>query len=145
MAEAILRKKIAERLGCPETELESRGIVVASAGISAAIGSPASPEGVQIMKQKGMDLSRHESQQLTEQLVRHADLVLTMTRGHRQILLQQWPDVAQRVSLLLPTGRDVPDPIGSPYEAYVACAEQIEQGISHYVDQIVAAARPNQV
>src|SRR5690606_38042093 len=100
-------------------------------------GSPASPEAVQLMKKKGLDLSRHESQQLTEQLVRHADLVITMTRGHRHVLLQQWPDVAQRVTLLLPSGRDVADPIGSPYEAYVACAEQIEQALGQHVEEIL--------
>lgn len=138
MAEGLLRKRLAERLGCGENELESRGIVVSSAGISAAIGAPASPEGVQVMHTKGIDMSRHESQQLTEQLVRHADLMITMTRGHRQVILNQWPDAAQRVALLLPNSSDVADPIGSPYEAYVACAEQIEQGIGHYVEQIVA-------
>lgn len=138
MAEAFLRRQLAQRLGCPEAQLDSRGVTIVSAGISAAAGAPATPEGVQVMQTKGLDLSRHESQQLTEQLVRHADLVLTMTRGHRQTILSQWPEVAQRVAVLMPSGRDVADPIGSPYEAYVACAEQIEQGVAHHVEQIVA-------
>ena len=138
MAEAFLRRQLAERLGCAEAQLESRGVIVASAGISATAGSPASPEGVQLMQLKGLDLSRHESQQLTEQLVRHADLVLTMTRGHRQTILNQWPEVAERVAVLMASGRDVADPLGSPYEAYVACAEQIEQAVAHRVEQIVA-------
>lgn len=138
MAEGFLRKRLAERLGCGEDELETRGIVVTSAGISAAIGAPASPEAVQLMQKKGIDVSRHESQQLTEQLVRHADLLITMTRGHRQVILNQWPDAAQRVMTLLSNGRDVADPIGSPYEAYVACAEQIDQGLPPYVEQIVS-------
>lgn len=138
MAEGFLRKRLAERIGCGESDLESRGILVTSAGISAAIGSPASPEAVQLMQKKGIDMSRHESQQLTEQLVRHADLMITMTRGHRQVILNQWPDAAQRVVPLLPNGRDVPDPIGSPYEAYLACAEQIEQGLDVFVEQIIA-------
>jgi protein-tyrosine phosphatase len=137
MAEAFLRRALADRLGCPEAQLDSRGVVIASAGISAAVGAPASPEGVQIMQKKGLDLSRHESQQLTEQLVRHADLILTMTRGHRQTIVSQWPDAAQRVAVLLPGDRDVADPIGAPYDAYVMCAEQIEQGIGHHVERIV--------
>ena len=52
---------------------------VMSAGIAAAPGCPPTSEAVQVMREQGLDLSRHEAQPLTEQLVRHADLILAMT------------------------------------------------------------------
>ena len=47
------------------------------------------------MQEQGLDLSPHEAQPLTDQLVRHADLILTMTAGHAQAIIQPLspPDV----------------------------------------------------
>lgn len=137
MAEALMRKAIAEALSCEEGELEEKGIVVASAGLAAAGGSPPSPETVVLMEERGIDLSAHTAQQLTDQLVRHADLMITMTAGHRQAIIDHWPDAASRTRLLI-AGGDVADPIGGPLEVYRRCAEQIQQGVAEHVRQIVA-------
>jgi len=126
MAEAICRKLLADKLGCKPDELEDRGVIVESAGISAMMGGRPSPEALDVMTQMGLDLSAHESQPLTPQLVRRADLIWTMTRSHRQAILSQWPEVASRAALLTAAGSDVADPIGGPAEYYRRCAEQIE-------------------
>jgi protein-tyrosine phosphatase len=77
-----------------------------------------------------MDLSGHISQPLTDRLVRHADLILTMTRGHHAGVVAQWPSAAGRTLLLSPEGRDVADPIGGPLEMYERCAEQIDAALA---------------
>jgi protein-tyrosine phosphatase len=79
-----------------------------------------------VLSELGIDLSHHESQQLSEQLIRHADIIWTMTRSHRQAILNQWPDASGRVHLLCADGQDVPDPIGGPMDQYQRCAEQIK-------------------
>lgn len=112
--------------------------MVASAGVHAGGGSPASPEAVTLMGEMGCPLDRHLSQQLTEQLVRSADLIITMTRGHRQAMLASWPDAAPRTRLLMPDA-DLSDPIGGSAEIYRACAEQIEQALDPHADEILAA------
>ncbi|MFM8222649.1 MAG: Sua5/YciO/YrdC/YwlC family protein, partial [Planctomycetaceae bacterium] len=84
MAEALFRRRLAERLGCREDELVDRGYVVASAGVAAGPGEPASEESVEQMRQRGIDLRHHESQPVSEHLVWQADRILTMTRGHRE-------------------------------------------------------------
>ena len=67
-----------------------------------------------------LDLSDHETQPLTEPLVRHADLIYTMTRTHREAIVAQWPSAAERTFLLCADESDICDPIGGPAERYRA-------------------------
>jgi protein-tyrosine phosphatase len=136
MAEGMFRQRIAEKLGCKPDELEDRGILVMSAGIAAMMGSRASPEAVTVMRDLGIDLSSHESQPLTEALVRHADLILTMTRSHRQAILTEWPDAADRTKLLCRDGLDVADPVGGPADLYRRCANQIGGELDEWIKTI---------
>lgn len=140
MAEALMRKLLAERVGCSMDELEDKGFTVASAGIAAgAGGGRAAPEAVDLLAKKGLDLTSHASQNLNDQLVRFSDFTITMTRGHREAILQHWPDAADRVHTLGQNGKDVADPIGCGAEVYEKCAAQIEEMLLPWVDRIVAA------
>lgn len=136
MAEAMFRQRVSERLGCGPDQVEDRGIIIMSAGIAAMMGSRPSPEAVTVMGAMGIDLSSHESQPLTEQLVRHADLILTMTRSHRQAILTEWPDAAERTKMLCRDGSDVADPVGGPAELYRRCAAQISEQLTPWVDDL---------
>ncbi|MEX1224398.1 MAG: L-threonylcarbamoyladenylate synthase [Pirellulales bacterium] len=136
MAEGLAKTLIAKRLGCAAAEIDQHGVMVASAGIAAMVGGRASAESVQVMTQLGIDVSGHESQPLTEQLVRHADLILTMTRSHRQAIVTQWPDAAERVDILCLDGQDVSDPIGGPLELYEQAARQIQQQLEKRIEQL---------
>jgi tRNA threonylcarbamoyl adenosine modification protein (Sua5/YciO/YrdC/YwlC family) len=125
MAETIARKMIADRLGCRIEELEDRGVIVQSAGLSAMSGGCAAPEAVDVMAAMGLDVSAHESQPLTGQMVRNADIIFPMTRSHRQAIISQWPDAGKRTELLAVDQSDIPDPIGGPPDVYRRCAEQL--------------------
>jgi protein-tyrosine-phosphatase len=105
--------------------LEDRGVIVQSAGLSAMSGGCAAQEAVDVMAAMGLDCSAHESQPLTGQMVRNADVILTMTRSHRQAILSQWPEAGQRTELLAGDQSDIPDPIGGPPDVYQRCAEQL--------------------
>ncbi len=136
MAEAIFRQAMADRLKCRASEVEDRGVVAASAGLAAMAGGRAANEAVVVLKRMGIDLSGHESQPLTETLVRHADLLLVMTRSHRQAIVAEWPDAADRVRLLCRDGADIPDPIGGPPELYERCAAQIKAEVVSWAEEI---------
>jgi protein-tyrosine phosphatase len=136
MAALMMRQRIAERLGCRPDELESRGVMVLSAGIAAMSGSGASYEAVQTMQARGLNLSDHESQPLSERIVRFADLILTMTRGHREAICTQWPECGPRVKLLCHDQQDVSDPIGGPDTVYQRCADQIEAQLDAWIDSL---------
>jgi len=136
MGEALLKKRLAEKVGCSMEELDDRGIIVMSAGVAAMPGSRASAESVEVMNSLDIDIDNHTSQPVTDRLVRHADLIFTMTNGHRAALLSHWPEAANRTHLLCKDGRDVSDPIGGPLGLYRKCAEQIDAAIERRVADI---------
>ena len=136
MAEGLFRKLLSEKLKCPEDELVDRGYMVVSAGVAAAPGQPPSPEGVEILGERGVDLRGHESQPVTPQLLSQADHIFTMTRSHRDLLVREFPDTASSVRLLARNGSDVIDPIGSGMEEYRRCADQIETELQRIVTEL---------
>jgi tRNA threonylcarbamoyl adenosine modification protein (Sua5/YciO/YrdC/YwlC family) len=136
MAEAICRQMLAERMGCSADELEERGVLIMSAGIAAMLGSRASAPAVQAMDEQGIDMNQHESQPLTDQLVRQADAVFTMTATHRAAILANWPDAGDRVKPLCKEQQDISDPIGGTLELYKACADQIKSAIEQRADEL---------
>ena len=138
MAETLFRELIAERLGCRPDEIERHGVVVASAGIAAWGGGKASTGALEAMRERGADLSGHESQPLTENLARQADVIWTMTASHRANILAQFPEAGGRVTMLSPDRHDVIDPIGGTLATYRKCAEQIREHLDRRLDTLKA-------
>gem|GEM_PF-54076 len=143
MAEALMRRQIAGRLGIDDVALERPdhamgrgGVIVTSAGIAAMPGCRPSSEAVVVMREKGIGLDKHESQPLTDKLVQHADLIYTMTAAHRQALLRRWPDAALRTHVLRGDTRDIADPIGGTTEVYRQCRAQIEYAVQQRVKDL---------
>jgi protein-tyrosine phosphatase len=136
MAEVLLKKRLAERLGCKIEELDDRGVVVMSAGINAPPGGRAAAEAIQTMQEFGLDLAQHESQPLSERLVKFADCIITMTAGHREAILQAWPDAESRVHMISRGNGDVADPIGGPLELYRRCAAQLDEYLERWAAEL---------
>jgi len=136
MAEGIFRHLVSEKLRCKPDEVEDRGVRIVSAGLAAMMGGPATREAVHVVGEWGVDLRNHESQPVTESLVRHADLILAMTRSHRSALLAEWPDAAERVRMLCKDGGDVPDPVGGTIEVYRQSAAQIRSQLEAWINEI---------
>mgnify|MGYP005840563053 CR=1 FL=1 len=135
MAEVICRKLLADRLGCRVDRLEDRGVIVVSAGTSAELGGRAAPEAVKAVAAMGLDLTGHETQPLSEALVRHADWIYAMTASHRQAIVGRWPGAAERTLILAAGGDDIPDPLGGPLERYQRCAAQIDKELRSRLGQ----------
>jgi len=113
----------------------------ASAGLFANPGAPASEGAVQVMKEKGLDLSRHRARLLDGTLLEQVDWVIPMTRGHEQLLLETYSFPADRVRTLLsftPAGSgDIADPFGGKPETYRYVRE------SALSDLILAVIQPS--
>jgi protein-tyrosine phosphatase len=125
MAESLFRKTLAEHLDCPEEALIDRGYVVLSAGLATTAGMPASEHSVSVVGEEGIDLTGHQSQPATAELLGVADHIVTMTRSHRESILARFPDLAPRVRLMSPEGRDVLDPFGGDRCDYERCRDEI--------------------
>lgn len=134
LAEALFKKKLAERLGCGVEELPARGFLVTSAGVAAMMGGTAAEEAVEAARALGADLSQHVSRPLAPELAAQADYLVAMTRSHQQALLEGYPRLGVVPRLLAPDGSDVADPIGGDRPVYEACAHQIQE----YLDRLVA-------
>lgn len=135
MGEAIIKKRFAEKLGCRIEELDDRGVTILSAGIAAMPGGRPSPQAVDVMQKFGVDISDHRSQPISHRLAQFADVILAMTKGHRDAIVAQWPDVASRTRTLSSDGSDISDPIGMPIDVYEATANQIDQNIVEWVKE----------
>jgi protein-tyrosine-phosphatase len=100
--------------------------LVMSAGVAAMMGGKAAQEAIETMQELGLDLHGHETQPLTEPLVRHADMIYTMTAAHRDAIVCTWPSAAERTRMLNVDGSEICDPIGSSVACYRRCAAEIQ-------------------
>jgi tRNA threonylcarbamoyl adenosine modification protein (Sua5/YciO/YrdC/YwlC family) len=130
MAEGLLKHKLAG-LGDAWS-----GVNVISAGVAASDGAMASQQAIDVMDAKGIDIACHESRPLSDAIMHRADVVLTMTRGHRAAILAAWPEMSDRVFTLRPDGGDIADPVGGSVELYEQCARQIEESLDHWFLQL---------
>jgi RpiB/LacA/LacB family sugar-phosphate isomerase len=140
MAEGIFRRMVKGR-----NDLE-----VASAGISATAGYPASANSVIALRQLGIDLGRFRSQPLTEALVQKANYIFAMTHGHLEVILTFFPEAAEKTFLLTEfqtgpeRGSDIPDPIGQGLESYVKCRERIKNALPSLL-KLINPTKPQQM
>jgi protein-tyrosine phosphatase len=126
MAEAITRSILAKDRGIPESELEKKGIIVASAGAYAQPGARATPQAADAVKALGADLSSHRSRQLTPELIHQADVIFTMGRGHALAAMSMSPSAQHKVATLDPAG-DIDDPIGGSEQLYRQLAGELQR------------------
>ncbi|WP_127537247.1 low molecular weight protein arginine phosphatase [Paenibacillus illinoisensis] len=90
MAEGLLRKLAAER---------SIQVEVRSAGVAAASGMPISRHAEAVLRDHQAEGPGH-STQLNASLIGWADLVLTLTRSHKQHVMQVFPDSVHKTYTL---------------------------------------------
>eukprot|EP00456_Euglypha_rotunda_P021088 TRINITY_DN18220_c0_g1_i4.p3 TRINITY_DN18220_c0_g1~~TRINITY_DN18220_c0_g1_i4.p3 ORF type:complete len:105 (-),score=18.86 TRINITY_DN18220_c0_g1_i4:86-400(-) len=102
------------------------------------IGWPADPLSVEVMQEKGVDISAHRAQQLTRPLLAGVDLVLTLDRGHSDWINSRYPEFRGKVHKILRwrENADVPDPYRQPREAFDESYELIEQGVEDWVKRL---------
>jgi protein-tyrosine-phosphatase len=128
MAEGLL-KKMAGEMGW--------ALQASSAGIAAFPGLAAAPEAVEAAKEKGIDLSSHQSQGLSKRLVIESDLIVTMTTRHKEMILRKMPELTPKVKTLSEIAgeseKDIEDPIGHPLEIYRETLGQIEKYLNQSV------------
>ena len=103
---------------------------IGSAGTAAAEGIMATPFARRVMAERGLNLESHRSRVVTASLLESADLILTMTRNHREALCAEFPQVEHKIHLLselIDQTFDIDDPVGGSEEDYRVCADEMEQ------------------
>ncbi len=118
-------------------------VLVGSAGTHALHGHQAEPLAVQTMARIGIDIRDHRARHITREMVRRADLILTMENAqlHTVHQLLGWrKDNAQLLMNFNPLalGPEVDDPYGGPLSVYQACLETLEPCIEGVVAHLTA-------
>lgn len=134
MAEALLRARLA-------SDEARRDWQVASAGVWAAEGRPASTYSVEEMARRGIDLRAHRSRNVTRELMAEADLVLAMTRNHVEALGAAFPEYIPNVHLvsqMVGKEYDIYDPYGGTRLEYTYVARELARLVEEGYMRIVA-------
>ena len=114
---------------------------IKSAGTSVYMSRPASANAIAALEEVGIDLSSHLSQQVTEEMLSDAELILTMTASHKHYLAMQRPDAADRMFTLKEyccgINGDISDPFGGDLEDYIVCRDEIKDNLVKLVNKII--------
>lgn len=119
MAEGILRQMM-EKKGIP--------VQVSSAGVMGD-HSPISSHAATVLAEEGIDMKSFQSRQVTGADLESADLILTMTKGHQEILQAICPQGVEKIKTLAEWAgeqEDVTDPYGGSVDTYRGCRNQIK-------------------
>ncbi|MCG0275761.1 MAG: low molecular weight protein arginine phosphatase [Thermosediminibacteraceae bacterium] len=135
MAEGLFKKILKDR------GMEGK-IQVDSCGIAAVAGMPASPQALKVMEDHGVDLSAHRAKPLSEELLK-ADLILTMTKSHKDYIVNKFPYTKGRVFVLSEftddkgdEGGDIADPYGGDEETYRQVAEILKEKLEKVLEKL---------
>ena len=116
---------------------------VKSAGTWAQKQRGASQYSVEIMSERGLDITKHQAEMLEHAHMKNSDLVLCMESGHVDALKAEFPVFAKRVYLLSEMiGRNysISDPYGQPKDAYYRMVDDLVGVIDAGLDKIIEVA-----
>lgn len=120
---------------------------VFSAGTGALVGQPADETAQALMRRRGLDISGHVAQQVSQLLCRQADLILVMDREQRRHLESTYPFVRGkvfRIAEFAGQGQDVPDPYRQGEAAFEHALALIETGTRAWIERILKITNPEQ-
>jgi protein-tyrosine phosphatase len=143
----ICRSPMAEGLlkGRMPLDLIDR-VAISSAGTHAVVGRPAEDKAREVMAMKGFHIDQHRARQVTREMIKQADLLLVMEKGHLKEIrrLQGWGKSPARLigEFGLPSGQqEIYDPYGEPLPRYEACYARLRpcvDGIIEWLNKTLA-------
>lgn len=129
MAELLARKIALEK----RVTLEAR-----SCGVAAESYYEIPPGVWNALAPLGLKRCEHKPQLVARELLKWADLALTMTGQHREFVLDKYPEFTRKVHVLRAyaglKGADIPDPYGRPDSFYVSCRDEIYEALEALID-----------
>jgi len=117
-------------------EIEQRGLAdhieISSCGIGAREGLPAASEAEFVMKNRGIDISRHKSRLCRLSDIWGADLIIVMAEHHSDSICELLPGSESRIRNL-----KIEDPIGLGMGVYEKTIMQIEKKMREIMAEII--------
>ena len=106
---------------------------IESAGVWADVGYPAARNTLQVLENRGIDISKHRSRPVTFELISDFNLILVMERNQKEAMRAAFPQFADRIFILsemIGQETDIVDPIGGPLVDFEDTAQEIETILS---------------
>lgn len=118
MAEGLLKQRYPDK-------------TIGSAGLrEITVGWSADPFSIRVMREHGVDISRHRARLLTNELLKDVDLVITMEKEQSDIVKYSFPNFKGKIIRVGEYGNyDVPDPYSKNIKAFEESFKLISQGI----------------
>lgn len=135
MAEALCKSLLKKKGLASEYECSS-------AGVYAFEGDGASYEAISVLKERGMDISKHYARTLDFDMIRNSYIILAMTKDHKRMILDVFPEAADKLYTLKEYAEydrdhwDTSDPFGFDEKVYSACMSEIEEAIFKILDKL---------
>lgn len=124
MAEGILKSMAAEK---------NLNLDIKSAGIYALDGHKSSKNAIIALNDIGIDISKHRAQRIDEDIVSNVDLILTMSKSHKEDLIGEFPHLEKKIFMLneyaFNEERDILDPFGGNLSFYEMTRDDIINAI----------------
>ncbi len=133
MAEGLLNSKI-NRMG------DAGKLLARSAGTWAMENQPASGHAIAVMAERGIDISKHRGHTVTPEDLADSELVIVMTRNHRDAISAEFPESRFKLHLMSELkGRmfDIGDPYGGIPSAYEQTAQELQDLIEDGYQTII--------
>lgn len=131
MAEGIMKKRLQEE------KIDAR---VYSCGIYAEDGDGATYHAMEAVNEYEMDISNHKATNIRNSSIEEMDLILCATRGHKNLVLQLYPKLSDKVFTMKEFAGDrdydIGDPWGYDIETYKKCAAEIVQVIDKIIEKL---------
>ena len=119
--------------------LTGKGFFATSAGIFAKNGDSPTKNAIFSLSEMGIDIKNHHARQLNFHMIKSAHLILTMTKAHKDAILDVYGDFSEKVKTLSEfTGEDIDisDPYGGDIKVYRSCAQEIKRLVKKAYDRI---------
>jgi len=126
--------------------LQRRGLndwVVRSAGTWAQEKRGASQYSLELMAQRGLDISDHQAEMIDRRHMKEADLVLCMESGHAEALRVEFPWAADKIFLMsemMGKKYSISDPYGRSRDAYESMVVELVRLTDAGLDEIISRA-----
>ena len=106
------------------------------------IGDVPTYEGIDVMREYGIDLSKHRATNIRNSNIKDMDIILCATSSHKNNVISMYPELKEKVYTMKEYARydkkdiDIKDPWGYGIAIYRMCAAEIEDCIDKYLKNI---------
>jgi len=120
-----------------------KGFHAESAGLLALPENSATFLAQKVAAEHNVDLAGHKAKRLSQELVDRSELILVMEKSHKDELLADFPEAADKTFLIRrfarfgSRSRGVADPYGLQYDAYRFCYLDIEDAVSGLMEFLI--------